>query len=140
VSLDGGVVEHAVISPSLSITFAAPKQTRHECIRFRFLTAGSIYRGEFVRGGREFSVDAPGGVASTRVAIARDSRLDVDRPVLYRVSRQAPAVMKLRASRSARVMSDLDKLRSLAARQGAAHSHFCSQQTLRFAVCARRAG
>ena len=36
--------------------------TRHECIRYRFLTAGSIYRWEFVRGGREFSVDAPGGV------------------------------------------------------------------------------
>ena len=36
--------------------------TRHECIRYRFLTAGSIYRWEFVRGGREFSVDVPGGV------------------------------------------------------------------------------
>jgi DNA-binding transcriptional LysR family regulator len=36
--------------------------TRHECIRYRFLTAGSIYRWEFMRGGREFSVDAPGGV------------------------------------------------------------------------------
>jgi DNA-binding transcriptional LysR family regulator len=35
---------------------------RHECIRYRFLTAGSIYRWEFVRGGREFSVDVPGGV------------------------------------------------------------------------------
>jgi DNA-binding transcriptional LysR family regulator len=36
--------------------------TRHECIRYRFLTAGSIYRWEFERAGREFSVDAPGGV------------------------------------------------------------------------------
>jgi DNA-binding transcriptional LysR family regulator len=36
--------------------------TRHECIRYRFLTAGSIYRWEFVRAGREFSVDAPGNV------------------------------------------------------------------------------
>ena len=36
--------------------------TRHECIRYRFLTAGSIYRWEFVRGGREFSVDVPGSV------------------------------------------------------------------------------
>ena len=36
--------------------------TRHECIRYRFLTAGSIYRWEFERGGREFSVDVPGGV------------------------------------------------------------------------------
>lgn len=36
--------------------------TQHECIRYRFLTAGSIYRWEFVRGGREFSVDPPGSV------------------------------------------------------------------------------
>lgn len=36
--------------------------TRHECIRYRFLTAGSIYRWEFERGGREFSVDVPGSV------------------------------------------------------------------------------
>ena len=36
--------------------------TRHECIRYRFLTAGSIYRWEFVRAGREFSVEVPGGV------------------------------------------------------------------------------
>jgi DNA-binding transcriptional LysR family regulator len=36
--------------------------TAHECIRYRFLTAGSIYRWEFVRGAREFSVDAPGSV------------------------------------------------------------------------------
>lgn len=36
--------------------------TRHECIRYRFVTAGSIYRWEFVRNGREFSVDVPGGV------------------------------------------------------------------------------
>ena len=36
--------------------------TRHECIRYRFLTAGSIYRWEFVRGRREFSVEVRGGV------------------------------------------------------------------------------
>lgn len=36
--------------------------TRHECIRYRFLTAGSIYRWEFERGGRDFSVDVPGSV------------------------------------------------------------------------------
>jgi DNA-binding transcriptional LysR family regulator len=36
--------------------------THHECIRYRFLTAGSIYRWEFVRGGREFSVEVPGHV------------------------------------------------------------------------------
>jgi DNA-binding transcriptional LysR family regulator len=34
--------------------------TRHECIRYRFLTAGSIYRWEFVRGRREFSVEVGG--------------------------------------------------------------------------------
>ena len=43
--------------------------TRHECIRYRFLTAGSIYRWEFVRGGREFSVDAPGGVTVNDAAL-----------------------------------------------------------------------
>jgi DNA-binding transcriptional LysR family regulator len=36
--------------------------TRHECIRYRFLTAGSVYRWEFVRGGRDFSVDVYGSV------------------------------------------------------------------------------
>jgi DNA-binding transcriptional LysR family regulator len=36
--------------------------TRHECIRYRFPTAGSIYRWEFVRGRREFSVEVRGGV------------------------------------------------------------------------------
>ncbi|HEY6561682.1 MAG TPA: LysR substrate-binding domain-containing protein [Polyangiaceae bacterium] len=36
--------------------------TRHECIRYRFLTARAVYRWEFVRGSREFSVDASGSV------------------------------------------------------------------------------
>ena len=36
--------------------------TRHECIRYRFVTSGSVYRWEFERAGREFSVDVPGGI------------------------------------------------------------------------------
>jgi DNA-binding transcriptional LysR family regulator len=43
--------------------------TRHECIRYRFLAAGSIYRWEFVRNGREFSVDAPGDVTVNDAAL-----------------------------------------------------------------------
>jgi len=34
----------------------------HECIRYRFLRSRSLYRWEFVREGREFSVDPPGGL------------------------------------------------------------------------------
>ncbi len=34
--------------------------TRHDCIRYRFPSARTIYRWEFVKDGREFSVD-PGG-------------------------------------------------------------------------------
>lgn len=34
----------------------------HECIRYRFAGSGSIYRWEFEREGREFSLDAPGSV------------------------------------------------------------------------------
>lgn len=34
----------------------------HECIRYRFPTARTIYRWQFARDGREFSLDAPGGI------------------------------------------------------------------------------
>jgi DNA-binding transcriptional LysR family regulator len=34
----------------------------HECIRYRFPTARTIYRWEFVRGRKPFSVEPPGGV------------------------------------------------------------------------------
>jgi DNA-binding transcriptional LysR family regulator len=34
----------------------------HECIRYRFQSARSLYRWEFERAGREFSVDPPGGL------------------------------------------------------------------------------
>jgi DNA-binding transcriptional LysR family regulator len=36
--------------------------THHECIRFRFSGSRAIYRWEFERDGREFSLDPPGGV------------------------------------------------------------------------------
>jgi DNA-binding transcriptional LysR family regulator len=35
----------------------------HECIRYRFPTAGTIYRWQFVRNKREFSVEPRGGIA-----------------------------------------------------------------------------
>jgi DNA-binding transcriptional LysR family regulator len=35
---------------------------RHECIRYRFPTARVVYRWEFLRKGREYSLDPPGGV------------------------------------------------------------------------------
>lgn len=34
----------------------------HECIRYRFPTARTIYRWQFTRDGREFTLDAPGGI------------------------------------------------------------------------------
>lgn len=50
--------------------------TGHQAIRFRFLTSGGIYRWEFEREGREFSVDVGGGVtvndAALMIALARD--------------------------------------------------------------------
>lgn len=36
--------------------------TRHECIRYRFLAARTIYRWEFVKDGREFSVEPTGSL------------------------------------------------------------------------------
>jgi len=36
--------------------------TGHECIRYRFPTARTVYRWQFVRKGREFSLDPPGSV------------------------------------------------------------------------------
>jgi DNA-binding transcriptional LysR family regulator len=44
---------------------ASPRDlTRHECIRYRFPTARSVYRWQFVRRGREFSLDPPGSVTT----------------------------------------------------------------------------
>lgn len=49
--------------------------TGHECIRYRFPTGRTVYRWEFVRKGREFSLDPPGGVMVndhlTMIALAR---------------------------------------------------------------------
>lgn len=36
--------------------------TRHQAIRYRYPTSGVIYRWEFERAGRDFSVDAPGSL------------------------------------------------------------------------------
>lgn len=42
---------------------ATPEElTRHEAIRYRYPASGAIYRWEFERAGRDFSVDVPGGV------------------------------------------------------------------------------
>jgi DNA-binding transcriptional LysR family regulator len=38
--------------------------TRHECIRYRFPAARSVYRWQFVRRGREFSLDPPGSLTT----------------------------------------------------------------------------
>jgi DNA-binding transcriptional LysR family regulator len=35
---------------------------QHECIRYRFPSARTIYRWQFLRRGREYSLDAPGGI------------------------------------------------------------------------------
>ncbi len=36
--------------------------TGHDCIRYRFPTARTVYRWEFLRDGREYSLDPPGNV------------------------------------------------------------------------------
>jgi DNA-binding transcriptional LysR family regulator len=49
--------------------------TEHECINYRFPTARSVYRWQFVRKGREFSLQPPGGIVVndhlTMVAFAK---------------------------------------------------------------------
>jgi DNA-binding transcriptional LysR family regulator len=37
----------------------------HECIRYRLPTTGAVYRWEFVRNGRTFSIEVPGSITST---------------------------------------------------------------------------
>jgi DNA-binding transcriptional LysR family regulator len=48
---------------------------KHECIGYRFPTAQAVYRWEFVRGGREFTLDPPGSIIVndhlTMIALAR---------------------------------------------------------------------
>ena len=53
----------------------APEElTEHECIRYRFPTARVVYRWEFVRKGKAFSLDPPGSVVvndhMTMIALA----------------------------------------------------------------------
>jgi DNA-binding transcriptional LysR family regulator len=43
----------------------------HECIRYRFPTAGTLYRWEFARDGRKFSVDVRGGMVVNDSALMR---------------------------------------------------------------------
>ncbi len=54
----------------------SPKDlTTHQCIRYRFPTARTVYRWEFKRRGREFTLDPPGGIVVndhlTAVALAK---------------------------------------------------------------------
>lgn len=53
-------------APSYLATHGRPQTPEdlmhHECIRYRFPTARTIYRWQFARDGREFSLDAPGGI------------------------------------------------------------------------------
>jgi DNA-binding transcriptional LysR family regulator len=47
----------------------------HECIRYRFPTARTVYRWQFLRKGQEFSLDPPGGIIvndhPTLIALAK---------------------------------------------------------------------
>lgn len=53
-------------SPSYFVKQGRPQTpeelTRHEAIRYRYPASGTIYRWEFEREGRDFSVDVPGGL------------------------------------------------------------------------------
>ncbi|MBZ7922683.1 LysR family transcriptional regulator [Ensifer adhaerens] len=53
-------------SPSYFVKHGRPSTpedlTRHEAIRYRYPGSGTIYRWEFEREGRDFSVDVPGGL------------------------------------------------------------------------------
>jgi DNA-binding transcriptional LysR family regulator len=53
-------------SPGYFATFGEPRVPRdllkHECIRYRFPTSRTLYRWQFVKSGREYSIDPPGGI------------------------------------------------------------------------------
>jgi DNA-binding transcriptional LysR family regulator len=53
-------------SPSYFAAHGRPKSPRdlmkHECIRYRFPTARTVYRWQFLRQGKEFSLDPPGNI------------------------------------------------------------------------------
>jgi DNA-binding transcriptional LysR family regulator len=66
-------------TPDYLARHGTPKQPeellRHQCIGYRFPTAKSVYRWEFLRKGRSFSVDVAGGIIVndhlTMIALAR---------------------------------------------------------------------
>jgi DNA-binding transcriptional LysR family regulator len=53
-------------APGYFATYGRPKSpqdlTKHECIRYRFPTARTVYRWQFQRRGRDFSLDPPGAI------------------------------------------------------------------------------
>jgi DNA-binding transcriptional LysR family regulator len=53
-------------APSYFINHGRPKLpqdlTKHECIRYRFPTARTVYRWQFQRRGRDFSLEPPGAI------------------------------------------------------------------------------
>lgn len=53
-------------SPAYFAAHGRPRSPKdlmqHECIRYRFPSARTIYRWQFLRRGREYSLDAPGGI------------------------------------------------------------------------------
>jgi DNA-binding transcriptional LysR family regulator len=66
-------------APSYFTAHGKPRSLRdlveHECIRYRFPTARTTQRWQFLRNGREFSIDPPGGVivndTMTLIALAK---------------------------------------------------------------------
>lgn len=60
-------------SPAYFATRGRPERPEslinHECVRFRFPTAGSLYRWEFERDGHEFSIAVPGKIVVNDVTL-----------------------------------------------------------------------
>lgn len=66
VRLTRDIVWSVVASPAYLATHGRPETpedlTGHEAIRYRFPSSGAVYRWEFERNGRSFSLDPPGSV------------------------------------------------------------------------------
>jgi DNA-binding transcriptional LysR family regulator len=79
VKLTGGFQWMVVAAPAYLARRGQPQRPRdlleHECIRYRFPTAASVFRWEFVEAGETFTLDAPGRVTVndhiSMVALAR---------------------------------------------------------------------
>lgn len=79
VKLTGGFQWMVVAAPAYLARCGQPLRPRdlldHECIRYRFPTAASVFRWEFVEAGETFTLDAPGRVTVndhvSMVALAR---------------------------------------------------------------------